>query len=69
MSTQMLRALGPLELAHLAGDWGNAKVDTGKYSKTVLSACECDQATYDEWNGPKQIWDNRYFIGGGKEVS
>ena len=69
MSTQMLRALCPLELAHLSSDWKNAKVDTGRYSETVLSACECDQATYDEWNGPKQIRDDRYFIGGGGKVS
>lgn len=68
MSTTFLRVISNEELADLTDEWENATVDTSIYHQTVLKACECDTNTYHKWNGPKQIFDNRFYIGGEEEI-
>ena len=68
MTAPFKRAISARELADLSNEWLNATVDTSKYYMTVLDAYEVDAVTFEGWNGPKQIYEGRYYIGGVEEV-
>ena len=68
MTNRFRRLISAQELADLSDEWQNATVDTSKYYMTVLSAYECDSETFHKWNGPKQIHEGRFYIGGQEEV-
>lgn len=63
MPDPILRVLSADEFSDLSNDWENISVDMRKYYATVIKACECDELTYRDWSGPKQIYRYQFFIG------
>ncbi|MFC3052380.1 hypothetical protein [Kordiimonas pumila] len=62
MSAPFLRSLSDQERESLPGDWENLTGIKNPEQLIITLACECDEATYNRWLGPKQIHDHRFII-------
>lgn len=63
MLAPFIRILDEQERDALSTEWDNIPADTDPTLITIEFACECDEDTYQKWNGLKQIDSHRFIIG------